>query len=532
MTNPADYLPRYVDYIFEGAATHPDRPALVSDDISLSYAETAEKVRSMATTLRTRGVRSGDCIAAITTPRVDAYCLFLALNSLGAVWVALNPRFMYPEMEYVVRDCAPRLVFYTDPFEGRDFRPDAEKLAAECPGVEAALSLSEIFAADDPPGDGPEMDIRVGKAEAERRAGATATLVYTSGTTGKPKGVMLPNRGMIHRSLVENEKLPISPWPIVYHSSPLDHVGGTIFVGGYALLGGGTIVFTERFDPHTLPDFVQRHGINVTLLSSPVYERILNSPQFDPEKYRSIARFVFAGALLPAEHILRLRKIGAEVDTSYGMSELCGPVTYSDPNTPADLLSVSIGKPSTDELRVARLDGGVCEPGESGEIQMRPEFCMSGYFNRPEATAAAFTDDGWFKTGDIVEVLPSGDLKFVGRTSDMFKSGGYNIYPREIEIVLEEHPAIQLASVVGTPDPEYSEVGVAFILPDPKSPPSEDELRAWCRERIANYKVPKRFIITEELPILPIGKLDKVALRKIAAQGNEGLVYDFGTAQS
>jgi len=164
-------------------------------------------------------------------------------------------------------------------------------------------------------------------------------------------------------------------------------------------------------------------------------------------------------------------------------------------------------------------EGRLAQPGEQGEIQVERSRCMLEYFNRPEATAAAFTADGYFRTGDIAEVGERGYVRFVSRMSEMFKWGGYNIYPREIEAVLEEHPAVGLAAVISLPHPLYAEVGLAYVLPTTESiaPPTGDALREWCRTRMANYKVPKRIVVASTLPQLPSGKVDKVELKKVAA---------------
>jgi acyl-CoA synthetase (AMP-forming)/AMP-acid ligase II len=153
---------------------------------------------------------------------------------------------------------------------------------------------------------------------------------------------------------------------------------------------------------------------------------------------------------------------------------------------------------------------------------------MAGYFNRPEATAAAYSQDGWLRTGDTARVREDGNLEFVGRRSEVYKSGGYNVYPREIELALEEHPEIEMSAVVGVPDPLYDEVGWAYVLPIPGSELDSDTLRAWCLSRLANYKVPKRFIINDRLPMLPVGKVDKVKLRAEATAELEGMLTHRG----
>jgi acyl-CoA synthetase (AMP-forming)/AMP-acid ligase II len=186
-------------------------------------------------------------------------------------------------------------------------------------------------------------------------------------------------------------------------------------------------------------------------------------------------------------------------------------VTYAVGTNDLDILSETIGWPCPAyEFRLASPEGAEVPVGEPGEIQVRGDFIMLGYWNRPEATREAIDTEGWLHTGDLAMQREDGAIRLIGRLKEMFKSGGYNVYPREIEIALEAHPAVRLAAVLGVPDPVYTEVGHAFVMAEGVS---EEELREHCRARLANYKVPKRFVISADLPLLPIGKIDKRALR-------------------
>ena len=212
---------------------------------------------------------------------------------------------------------------------------------------------------------------------------------------------------------------------------------------------------------------------------------------------------------------LRRTSPGVVVATSFGMTETTGSVTYTQPDDDLDTLSETVGRPDPHfEVRIARPDGAPVAPGEEGEIQVRGEHIMLGYWRRPEATAAAIDADGWLHTGDVALLRPDGNFALRGRMSEMYKSGGENVYPREVEQVLEAHGAVALAAVLGVRDPLYGEVGHAYVIRRPGSDPTEDELRAFCRERLVNFKVPKRIVVADALPMLPIGKIDKVALRR------------------
>lgn len=203
--------------------------------------------------------------------------------------------------------------------------------------------------------------------------------------------------------------------------------------------------------------------------------------------------------------------------STYGLTEATFSVTYTDFDASDEVLLNTVGKPDPDiQLRILGEDGEWLEAGEEGEVCIKHEATMMGYLNRPEATAAAYTPDGWLRTGDIGQVREDGNLVLIGRVSEMYKSGGYNVYPREIEQLLEEHPNIALVAVVPRPDPDFQEVGVAFVQPKPNAQIDTTELKAWLRQRLAGYKVPKDFVIEESIPLLPVGKVNKSSLKQIA----------------
>ncbi len=218
-----------------------------------------------------------------------------------------------------------------------------------------------------------------------------------------------------------------------------------------------------------------------------------------------------------------MQAITPHLSTSYGLTESVGSITYVPVGSAPEALAQSVGAPDPNyEFRIVRGDGSEANVGEHGEIQLRGKHLMLGYLNRPDETAQAFDPDGWLRTGDLGTWREDGTVKLVGRMSDMFKSGGYNVYPREIEIVLEKHPDVAMAAIVGAPDPLYGETGHAFVTPLHGRALSESELHDFCRRSLANYKVPKRFWIMEDLPLLPVGKVDKKALKARLASQEKG----------
>ena len=515
-----------VEFVYGHAQAHGDRAAIGSERSRLSYSQLARRINSAAEFLLEEGVKRGDCVAALVGPGSDGFILFLAVNAVGAIWLGLNPRYKYREMKYVLQDSNASFLFYTPEFRGRRYEAEIAQLQRECTsigkvystGSDAQLgrSVASIIAAES----SSQSDL-LGRALTDtERASLTAMLVYTSGSSGVPKGVLIPNRSMVRRTLNQISQLPMGDYPRVYNAYPMNHVGGVHWVSCYAMVSGGTVHFRENFDPAEVPDLIAAEHINVLQFFPAMYQLLIDAPGYTPAKFSSVQWHFFSGAAISENLLSHVRSWGGQIITSYGMSETCGSVTYGGPGIPDALLADTIGKPvPAGEVRVISKSGEVCREGETGEMQVRAEFGMTAYLNRPEQTQNAFTADGWFKTGDLALVMSDGYLKFVGRLSEMFKSGGFNVYPREIELVLESHQDVSLAAVVAQPHRVFGEVGAAFVVPKPGATLTAETLRTWCIEQLADYKHPKTFIVRNQLPMLPIGKVDKEALKLELAAG-------------
>lgn len=516
-------MPSIVDYVLQHAGNTPDLKAISDERRSYTYGELRLGVRALADQLRRIGIGRGDFVAALTPPRADAYMLFLALNSIGAIWLGLSQKYTLREMEYIVGDAKPKALFFISRMDGRDYVEDVKAIAAANECIRKVICLDGAIS-DDVLGDIPSFDAFLAggspdsdAADFERAGDDIGAIIYTSGSTGRPKGALLPNKSMVHRALVQNEDYAMKAGrPHCYVIIPINHVGGIVLICAFAMVNGGSLTFRERFDPDRVGKDVLENDINFLVMMPTMYQLVFASPQFDEADYRNCQVFFWGGANLPKEFIQKLRTMGhGEVRTNYGASELCSSVTRTDPDLDIDILVQTIGYALDDELRVVKEDGAIAGIGEVGEAQVRRRWIMAGYLNKPDAMKAAFTEDGeWFKTGDLMELMEDGkNLRFVGRMSDMFKSGGYNVYPREVEEWLEEHPAVELAAVLGKKDPLFGEVGHAVILHKAGTGPTEEEMREWCRKGLANYKVPKSFEFRSRMPMLSNGKLDKMKLR-------------------
>jgi acyl-CoA synthetase (AMP-forming)/AMP-acid ligase II len=515
-------LDRISDYPDYWAKRHPRREAMVLGETRLDYAGLAAAVDRHTRALHAAGLRKGDRLAVLSTPRPEALILYLASARLGALLTGLNTRFKFDELNYVLQDSAPRLLIGLPRFERRDYRDDLRRLAAAQPSIERVVTLFEAipglsqryedFLAAADAADAPACDA----AAAVVGPDDPVLLVYTSGSTGQPKGAMMSHGGLCHTARNQCDHWWAEPLRVL-NNMPVSNMFGVGDLFGYCLVGGGATVFMERFDPKGTLACIEREKITVWGQVATMQQLALAEPDAGKFDLSSLQLIFWAGAPAPRDLILKLKSICPRLSTNYGLTETVAGVTYADVDSSVDVLAETAGRPDPHyELRVVAPDGRALGDSEEGEIWVRGRCRMAGYYRRPEATAAMIDGAGWLRTGDLGLRRPDGNYRIVGRLGEMYKSGGFNIYPREIEILLESHPAVALAAVIGVKDPLYGEVGWAFLTVEPGAALDEAGIAAWCRERIANFKVPKRFIVRERLPMLLVGKVDKAALKREA----------------
>jgi len=505
-TRIGDHLERHVD-------DRPDQPFLVQGERQLTYAATKALVDRHSAALLASGVERGDRVAMLGNPSIEFWITFLATTGIGAIWLGLNPKYTDGELDHVVNDADPKLVFVPAEIDGDDGVEVAAALLGRHHDIERSVVLGSeshedwLATADS-----------LGPAQLEAAVVSVDTmdpafLVYTSGSTGRPKGALITHRGSNVCNSIAVERKHLRDRRMICNL-PINHVGAIGDIAGRVMTGGGTLHFQERFSPADMLATIEAERLNTIAGVPTMLQMCVEHEDFATRDLSSVDLVAWGGAAMPAELLRRLLDAtGAPYATmGYGMTELTGGVTYSGLTDPVDVLATTIGTADPrQDMRIMHPDGHVCAPGDPGEIQARGDWLMAGYWRNPEATAAAFTDDGWFHTGDLAVELEDGNHRIVGRMSEMFKSGGYNVYPREVELALEEHPAIAMAAVVSIPDAKFQEVGVAFLMASNAVSPAD--ATAFAAERLANYKVPKRIEILDELPMLPIGKVDKAALR-------------------
>jgi acyl-CoA synthetase (AMP-forming)/AMP-acid ligase II len=506
---------RIHDLLASHAAAIPANEAAVDGELRLDYAELARGVDLIAKALIAYGIAPGDRVATMAPPSLDFWETYLAVVSVGAIWMGLNPRYQLPEYQYLLDDAQPKLVFCRSEYDGRQYLAELQTIGEQ---VEVFVALGEAN------GRAVAFESFLAKgasvAEAQlvaRRAAVdpedVAVIVYTSGTTGKPKGAMLSHRAIMAACLC-NLCWMADGLESTIEVAPINHVGALNNVCMNVFAFGGRIIFYHRVDFDAITQITRREKLSYMVGSPTSFAMFAALDDRGTERLGQYRLIVFGGGATAEALLQPVFALGVPMFNVYGQTETCGIVTATDPGASPKIMAETFGRPLPGaEMRISDADGNPLPLGESGEIQVRGAYCMTGYFGRPEATAEAFTADGYLRTGDFGVEHADGNFSFVGRLKEMYKSGGYNIYPVEIELALCEHPEIGMAAVLPVPHPIFQEVGHAFIEATPGRL-DDAELREFLTSRLANYKIPKSFSFEAELPKLPNMKIDKQALKR------------------
>ncbi|MEV8596150.1 long-chain fatty acid--CoA ligase [Streptomyces sp. NPDC052012] len=496
MTNLATFL-------VDSAAAHGDRIAVRHDDSTLTYAELDDASARVAALLRDRGVQPGDR-AALTMPNVPLFpVVYYGILRAGGVVVPMNPLLKAREVAFTLRDCGARTALVFPPFADEVARAAAETGTACL--VTEPLAFDDLLRACEPM-----------SGIVERTDDDPALILYTSGTTGTPKGATLSHRNLAANTATTAETLlQVGPDDVLFGGLPLFHAFGQTCALNTAVAAGATLTLLPKFEPARALEIMARDGVTVFLGVPTMYAALLHTELpggFDAHRLRLA---VSGGASLPVEVLHGFeRRFGATVLEGYGLSETSPVAAFNHPDRPRK--AGSIGQPIRGvEMKLVAEDGGAVPHGEVGEIAIRGENVMSGYWNRPEATAEAIRD-GWFHSGDLARADEDGFYFIVDRKKDLIIRGGYNVYPREVEEVLYEHPAVAEAAVVGVPHPVHGEEIAAVITLRPGARATPEELRDHVKDRVAAYKYPRIVSFTAELPKGPTGKILK---REIVVTG-------------
>ena len=518
MTDGVQELPRLHglnEYLDTHASEMPNDVAVVDGSLELSWEQLKSVVCSIAQALEESGLRSGQTLAFAGVPGSVFWITFLACQRIGAVWLGLNPQYTHRELLHVMTDARPALVLNSFK-EGHQISSVLVEAAAEAtagPVFPIGSEVGEIASMLSGLQVRPEGLNRLFSQELQRAQ--VALIVYTSGSTGSPKGAMVTQVGLIENGWWLARRLNFEPHRTLANL-PINHIGCIGDVCATSLVSGGGLVFMPKFDPEEAVRLIREKRVEWIPQVPAQFQLMLSKGGMDKGSLASVKCITWGGAAMPRGLIEQLQAWVPDVFNSYGLTECSGTISVTQREADIDALADTVGAPVDPSLvTIADEDGNVVSTGESGEVRIRGRHLFHGYLNRPEATRDSLTQDGWLKTGDLGMLREDGNLCLLGRTHEMFKSGGYNVYPRELETVIESLPEVELCAVVSIPDELWQEVGVAYIQADPNALQVE-RIAAHCKANLANYKVPKRFVIRADLPLLPIGKVDKPLLREEA----------------
>ena len=490
------------DYVAFYARTQPDRLAVgdLTSGARWSYRALHAAVDRCAAALRGgRGLKAGERVAVLAKNSADLVILHLACVRAGLIFVPLNWRLAAAELAVLIEDCTPSLLIHDDAHATVSGQLEVTRLAMDTLMAEAAKET-------------PAAPLPLAGAD------LPSVLLYTSGTSGKPKAVIITGEGMFHSANNFAVMGRVTHTSVFLCESPLFHVIGLLAAVRVPLMYGGTVHMSDGFEPaRTIariadPELAVSHYFCVPQMAT----SLRNDPSFDPEKLRGLVALYTGGAPNPAANVLWWLDHGITMVDGFGMTETGSTFSMSlEPDIIRKKVG-SVGLPApTVLLRIVDDAGDEVATGQAGEMWLKGPNVAPGYWNRPDETAKAFTEDGWFRTGDLVSMDADGFVSIVGRKKDMFISGGENVYPGEVEAALHEHPAVSEVAVIGVPDERWGETGCAYLVARPGAERiGEAELAAFCNARLARYKIPKRFVWLEALPRTASGKIQKTVLRE------------------
>ena len=492
-----------------------DATAVIDNGLQYRWSALDAASDQLACGLMGLKLQRGDRIGIIGLNQVEWLLLFYAAAKIGVAVVGLSVRYRDTELEAMLGDSQAKVVFSLQAHEGFDFIAMLQRLGPRLPALRHVIaidgtglnSLSALAA----------TPLEAGRLSATRRrvlADDVAMEIYTSGTTGRPKGAGLTHRSLLTSATAQARHTRVCASDVLHVANPLNHVGGITCGVLTHLVGGGTVVLVAEFKADRMIGLMQQHRPTLLAGVPTVLTLLLMHARIDAVDLSGVRLVFSGGSNVDAALLQRLaeRLPQATLMNLYGLTETSGAIVMTPWNrTDADLMG-TLGAPLEGaQLKVAGPQGEALAPGTVGELWFRGAGVVPGYIGA--AAGQGFSPDGWLQTGDLGTVDNRGVITLKGRQKDMYIQGGFNVYPAEVEALIHRHPGVVMAAGIGVPDPLLGEVGRVYVVPKPGSALCEGDIRNWCAEHLADYKVPRQVVLRDALPMTPAGKIHKAALR-------------------
>lgn len=497
----------------------PDKEVVYDRSHRITYGELDRLSTQLALGLHHHlDVQKGDRVAVCLPNWHEFLVVYFAASKLGAILVPMNTRYRREEVEYILNDSGAKVAFVPREFGGIPHLEMFEEMLDKAPSLEQLITVR--YEDDDHPSfrrlieekyDAPLPAIDIDYEE------DIFTILYTSGTTGRPKGAMLTHRNVVHTGTISAEAMQCTPDDVFLVAVPVFHVFGMVPSIITAVSAEARMVFMDVYKAEEALKLIEQEKITVHHGVPTMFILELNHPNFEKYDLSSLRTGIIAAAPCPMEVVRRIRtEMGCNICVAYGLTETSPTLTITSFDDSDELRSETVGRPLPGaEVKIVDDNRNELPYGQIGELSCRSFGVMKGYYQKPEQTKEAIDEEGWFYTGDLATMDERGYVRIVGRKKEMIIRGGYNIYPREIEELYYTHPKVMEVAIVGLPDSVLGEVSCAVIRLKPGLEATEEEMKAFVSDKVADYKVPDKILFRDELPMTASGKIQKLRLREI-----------------
>lgn len=497
---------------------NPEKEALFDGYTRVTYRQLYEEVQVIASGLAQKGIRKGDKVMVCLPNWNEFVSIYFALASLGSVLVPCNTRYRSEELLYILENSGAKAVFVTENFGHVEFFENYQK------NNHVRSSLEYIFTVRfNKEGYLSFQDLaEIGKIMPCPKTDIDPSedvfsILYTSGTTGRPKGAMLTHQNFIYSAEVSNERLKCTPEDVFLIAVPVFHVFGMAPGIMSAIAVGAKIVFMENYKAIDALEIIEKEKISIHHGVPTMFILELNHPRFEEFDLSSLRTGIIAAAPCPEEIVRKIRNVmGCDIMVFYGLTESTASITATSFEDEDYIRSLTVGKilPGS-EAKVVDGNRNVVPAGEVGELALRGPGITKGYYQNPDQTREAIDEEGWFYTGDLVSIDENDYIRIIGRKKEMIIRGGFNIYPREIEEIYYKHPSVLEIAIVGLPDSVLGEISCAAIKLKPGHLEDEESMKAFIKDKVADYKVPDKIVFLDQLPMTASGKIQKSRLEGV-----------------